>query len=175
VAIKPGDQVKSGTLAFRLDDLSRLLVKLQVSEVDIYRLQVGQAVTLTLEAVPGKEYHGVVIEVPAVGVVEEGVTSFVVQVEIRDPDSRVRPGMSASALIQVAEIRDALLIPTRAVRFVDGRRVVYLIRQGQPRAVEVRLGEASASEVQVLEGDLEEGDLIVLNPEALATAGRSLP
>lgn len=169
VAIKPGDRVDSGTLAFRLDDLSRLLVKLQVSEVDIQQVQVGQKVALILDAVPGREYHGTVVEVSPVGVVEEGLTSFLVQVEILDPDRQVRPGMSVTANIQVTEIEDAVLIPMQAVRFIDGRRLVYLLRQGRPQAVEIVTGASSNSEVQVLAGEVQPGDVVVLNPGEIVT------
>ncbi len=167
VAIKPGDQVDAGTLAFRLDDLSRLVVKLQVSEIDNQRVQAGQAVVLSLDAVPGRDYHGRVIAVAPVGSVAEGVTSFEVQVEIIDADDQVRPGMSVTAEIQVAEIKDAVLVPLQAVRFKDGHRLVYVLRQGRPQAVEIVTGASSSAEVQVLAGEVQAGDVVLLNADEI--------
>jgi HlyD family secretion protein len=94
---KPGDLVESGELAFRIDNVSPLLVSLQVSEIDINRVKKDQALILRLDSAPGSEYHGRVTEVPAVAQKVEGVVSFIVKAEILDADARVRPGMTASA------------------------------------------------------------------------------
>jgi HlyD family secretion protein len=56
-----GDQVSAGATAFRLDNLSSLLVDVKVSEVDINNISIGQPVTLTFDAILGKEYHGKVV------------------------------------------------------------------------------------------------------------------
>jgi len=101
VYIQPGDQVASGAVAFRLDDLSRLLVDVQVSEIDINRIEVGQNVILTCEAVFAREYHGRVVEISPVGIETEGMAAFEVIVEMSDADSSVRSGMSASVEIEV--------------------------------------------------------------------------
>ena len=68
--VLPGDQVSAGATAFRVDDLSSLLVDVQVSEVDINSVSIGQPVTLTFDAILGKEYHGEVVEVTQAGTVE---------------------------------------------------------------------------------------------------------
>lgn len=164
VDIQSGDQVSPGKQAFQIDDLTPLAVELQVTEVDVNRIQAGQPATMTLDAVPGAVYHGVVVEVPPVGELSDGVASFRVMVEIRDADPRLRPAMTAGATIVVAELKEALLLPTSAVRFLEGQRVVYVLRQGQPVPVKVVLGLSSAEEAQVLQGDLGPGDPVVLNP-----------
>lgn len=163
---KPGDQVSSGSLAFRLDDLSRLLVDTQVSEVDINQVQVGQAAILTFDSILGKDYHGQVVEVASVGEEQQGVVNFGVTVELADADDQVKPGMTAAVEITVSELSDVLLIPNRAVRPVDGERVVYVLRNGVSVAVPLSLGRSSDTQSEVLQGDLQVGDLIVLNPQA---------
>jgi len=161
---KPGDQVSPGTLAFRLDDLSRLLVDVQVSEIDINNVQEGQEVIVTFDAIPGKEYHGLVTEVALVGTSLQDVVDFIVTVEMTDADEPVKPGMTAAVNIAVSQLEGVLLIPNRAVRVKDGNRVVYILKDGLPTPVEVTLGASSETNSQVLEGDLQEGDLVVLNP-----------
>lgn len=160
----PGDQVTPGTVAFRLDDLSRLLVDVQVSEVDINNVQEGQDVVLTFDAIPTREYHGVVDQVAYVGTPVQGVVDFIVTVELTDADEVVKPGMTAAVNIAVNQVKDALLVPNRAVRVVDGQRVVYVLKEGVPTPVNITLGASSEIDSQVLESDLKEGDLIVLNP-----------
>lgn len=164
VESKPGDQVTAGTLAFRLDDLSRQLVDVQVSEVDINRIQVGQPVTLIFDAILNKVYNGVVTEVSPVGTTTQGTVDFNVAVELTDADNAVRPGMTAAVNIVVDQLEDVLLVPNRAVRALEGERVVYVLKDGTPQPVEIQLGASSEEMSQVLEGELSAGDPIVLNP-----------
>jgi len=162
----PGDQVGAGATAFRIDDLSKLLVDVEVSEVDINSVSVGQPVTLTFDAILGTDYHGEVVEVAQTGTSVQGVVSFKVTVELIDADSLVKPGMTAAVNITVKELNDVILIPNRAVRLSDGSRVVYLLVNGQPEKVNVRLGSSSESMSVVVDGDIQEGDVIILNPPA---------
>ncbi len=166
VLVKPGDQVTAGTVAFRLDDLSHLLVDVEVSEVDINRIEVDQNVILTFDAVLAREYSGVVTDVALVGTTVQGVVSFKVTVELLDPDEDVRPGMTAAVNLVVSQLEDVLVVPNRAVRTLDGQRVVYVLRPNspEPEPVLVVLGASSDSHSEVLSGELQEGDEIVLNP-----------
>ncbi len=164
VEVKPGDQVAPGTVAFGLADLSQLMVDVEVSEVDINRVQVGQPVTLAFDAVSGKEYNGVVEQVALTGTVVQGVVNFKVTVRITDADELVKPGMTAAVNIVVERLQGVLLVPNRAVRVREGQRVVYVLRGSVPEAVAVELGASSDLYSEVVGGDLQEGDEIVLNP-----------
>jgi multidrug efflux pump subunit AcrA (membrane-fusion protein) len=164
VNIKPGDQVSIGSNAFRLDNLNRLLVDVQVSEVDINNIQVGQPVELSFDAILNQQYQGVVSQVSAVGDAVQGVVQFNVSVELTNADEYVKPGMTAAVNIVVNQITDALLVPNRAVRLVNGQHVVYTISNNQLQQVQVTLGASSDTESQIIEGDLQVGDQIVLNP-----------
>jgi HlyD family secretion protein len=82
-----GDQVIAGEIAFRVDDLTHLLVDVQVSEVDINTVAVGQAATLTFDAILGSEYHGEVVEAGQAGETVQGVVNFTVTVELTNPQS----------------------------------------------------------------------------------------
>jgi HlyD family secretion protein len=162
----PGDQVSATDVAFRVDDLSNLLVDVQVSEVDINSIQVGQPVTLTFDAILDKDYHGEVIEVAQAGDVVSGVVNFTATVHLTDADEQVKPGMTAAVNIVTEQIKDQLLIPNRSVRVVDGKKVVYLLVNSAPQKVEVTLGPSSDTMSVILDGDIKEGDLIILNPPA---------
>jgi HlyD family secretion protein len=168
----PGDQVVPGTTAFRIDDLSHLLVEVQVSEVDINTIEVGQPVLVTFDAVLGQEYHGKVVEVAQAASVVAGVVNFGVTVELTDADDQVKPGMTAAVTITVKQLEDVLLVPNRAVRLLDGKRYVYVLRGVSMEAVEITLGASSDTVSEVIAGDLKEGDTIILNPPAdLGTTG----
>ncbi len=168
----PGDQVNAGTIAFRVDDLSRFLVDVDISEVDINNVFVGQQVSLSFDAILGQTYTGKVVEVGQAGNTIQGVVSFTVTIELTNADEKVRPGMTAGVNIVVTELKDVVLIPNRAVRVVDTKRVVYVLRNGQPLKVELRLGPSSDSYSALVDGDVKEGDLIILNPPVEFTPGR---
>ncbi len=161
---KTGDQTAPGSVAFRLDDLSRILVDVQISEVDINRIQIGQDVNLVFDAIPNQEYHGTVTEVALVGTSSQDVVDFIVTLELVDADQAVKPGMTAAVNIVVNQLKDVLLVPNRAVRILEGKRVVYLLRGEAPDPVEIQLGASSEASSEVIGGDLKEGDPIVLNP-----------
>ncbi len=171
VEVKPGDQVQPGTVAFRVDDLSRLLVDLDVSEVDINQIEEGQQVTMSFDAILANEYHGEVVEVAIVGNNVAGVVNFTVTVELLDPDTQVRPGMTSAVNIVINQIDEALLIPNRAVRVVDGERVVYILKNGQLESVQVTLGSSSDLYSEVVDGNLTAGDTLVLNPPSMLLQG----
>jgi len=161
-----GDQVSAGTVAFRVDDLSRLLVDVQVSEVDINTVEVGQESTLTFDAVLGRAepYHGKVVQVSQAGDTVQGVVSFVVTVELTDADELVKPGMTAAVNVVIKEQKDVVLIPNRAVRLVNTERVVYVLVNNQPKLIKLQLGSTDGTNSVLVSGDIKEGDPIILNP-----------
>jgi HlyD family secretion protein len=158
-----GDLVNPGSPAFTLTDLSHLYVDVGISEVDINQVQIGQDAMLVFDAVIDQEYHGEVVAVALTGTAVQGVVNFQVTVELLDADEAVKPGMTAAITIVVNRIEDVLLIPNRAVRVEDGQRVVYVMRDGLPEMVSVQLGASSEMYSELVEGDLQEGDLIVLS------------
>lgn len=159
-----GDQVSPGTMAFRIDDLDNLLVDVEISEVDINSVSVGQPVTLSFDAILGKTYHGQVITVSQAGDTVSGVVNFTVTVELTDADAMVKPGMTAAVNIVVKEIKDAVLVPSLAIRLVNNNYVVYILKNGAPQQVTIRLGSSSDTMSVVVGGDLKVGDEVILNP-----------
>ena len=166
-----GDQVSPTDLAFRIDDLSGLLVDVQVSEVDINSVAADQRATLTLDAIPGKTYNGQVTEVSQAGESASGAVNFTVTVQLTDADAAVKPGMTVAVNIVVKEVKGQIVIPNRAVRLVDGARVVYVLENGQARRVKVNLGASSDTQTVVTGGELKEGELLILNPPAQFEGG----
>ena len=169
---KPGDQTNPGAVAIRIDDLSRLLVDVQVTEVDINSITPGQPVTLSFDAILAETYNGTVVDVGQVGTTVQGLVNFDVTVELTDADQRVRPGMTAAVNIQIAKIENVLLVPNRAVRLRNGDRVVYILKANIPTPVVIKIGATSDVNSEILEGDVKAGDIVVLNPPSeLLSAG----
>lgn len=161
---KVGDQVSSGTRAFRIDDLSELYVDVQISEVDINRVVIGQEAELSFDAISGQTYTGDVTEVARVGEDTGSGVDFTVTLRIINPDGQVRPGMTTAVNIIVSNENDVLILPSRAVRSNNGQRFVYVLKNGALQQVEIEVGVMSDTSLEVLSGNVKAGDLIVLNP-----------
>ena len=116
--------------------------------------------SITFDAIHGKEYEGKVISVERVGTSNQGVVDFTVTVELTNFDDDVKPGMTAAVNIVVNKLEGALLVPNRAVRFKDGRQVVYVMENDQITPIVIKLGASSDNASEVIEGDLQEGDLV---------------
>ena len=164
---KMGDEVATGNQGFRVDDLSELFVKVDISEVDINRVAIGQPVELSFDAVSGKTYKGKVTEVSSVGVDNGSGVDFEVTLKILEPDDQVRPGMTAAVNIIVSKIKNVLVIPNRAIRLIDGQRIVYVLANGQLNETKIEVGSSSDIQAEITGGDLKEGDVLVLNPPSL--------
>lgn len=160
-----GDQVGVSTISFRIDDLSQMLVDVQITEVDIARVKVGQPVKLTFDAIARKEFNGKVSQVAKVGVPTSGLVNFTVTIEITDTDEAIRPGMTSGVNILVEQVKDVTLIPNRAVRTRNGKQIVYVLQADNSlKTVEIKIGASSDTNSQLVSGDVKQGDILVLNP-----------
>jgi HlyD family secretion protein len=159
-----GDLVNNGSEAFRIDDLSHMFIEVEIPEVDINLIKVGQQVTITFDAANNTEYSGTVTDVAHVGSVISGSVNFKVTIELLNPDENVLPGMTAAINILVSDIKDVLIVPNRAVRIVNDQHVVYKLQNGTPTAVNIEIGSSSDSYSEVKSGSLKAGDVLILNP-----------
>jgi len=83
---------------------------------------------------------------------------------MQDADDRIKPGMTAAVNIIVDEKADILVVPNDAIVSIDGQEQVFVSRNGAYVAVPVTLGSYSDYYSEVINADIEEGELIILNP-----------
>ena len=160
-----GDLVSNNQAAFQLDNLDHLYIDINVNEIDIINVKVGQSATIRFDAINGVNYEGVVVKVGLNGDDSSGIVNYTVTVEVLGVDNRVRIGMTAEVNIVINESGSTLLVPNEAVRLVDGEQVVYSLgNSGQLNPIVIQLGSSSGTHSVVLSGDLKAGDEIVLNP-----------
>ena len=127
---KTGDALASGADLCTIYDLSYLVMVINVDELQVSSLSVGQSVQVTADAVPDKTYTGTVTRVSMKGNSSGGTTTYPVTVRIDEIDG-LRPGMNANAEIVVAEAKNTLSVPNAAV--VRGGYV--LVTEDSPSAV----------------------------------------
>lgn len=164
-----GDLVSIGEEAFRVDDLSALLLELSVSEIDINNVSIGQLVTVNFDAIESRAYHGEVTEIAATS---SSGTGYEVIAKLTDADELVKLGMTADIFIQVREVKNVLLIPNQAIRVLNGEYVIYLLESEDvlvPAAIRLRARSKNYSEIAA--GDVQAGDLVVLDPPSSLNVG----
>jgi len=164
VSAVKGALVSAGTQAVRLADLSTLQLKVPVSEVDIPNVAVGQKASMTFDAFFNQSFSGQVLEIAGAAENQAGVMNYMVTISIDHGQETIKPGMTAGVVIQTAELPDVLVLPIQAVVNKDGKDIVYVMRGGQPETVQVQVGAYSDGLAEILSGDLEEGEMVVLNP-----------
>jgi RND family efflux transporter MFP subunit len=162
-----GGQVNpwDGAVVATLPDLTIMESQTYVNEIDIRKLSVGQAVSISLDSDPTKKFPGKVTEVANVG--EQRPNSdakvFEIKVELTASDTTLRPGMTTSNAIETYKIPGALFVPIEAVTTDSGVTVVYKRDGLKVSKQEVELGTMSDDEVVILRG-LEEDDRVLLAP-----------
>jgi RND family efflux transporter MFP subunit len=161
IRVRPRDFVRTGDLLAEIADLDRIRVRILVDEPELGALEAGQPVEVTWDALPGEVWKGRTESVPR-AVVQRGARSVgEVLCSVDAPGGKLLPNTTVNVLIQTRTRDNVLTIPRAAVR-VDGNvRSVFLIDGDRLRRREVRVGLASATEFEILEG-LREGDRVAL-------------
>ena len=170
--VKAGDNVGTGsnsnnTLCI-IYDLSYLQMTLNIDELDIDNVEVGQVVNITSDAKEGQTFTGVVTKVSVVGTTSGGTTTYPVTVRIDDTDG-LRPGMNVDAEIVLSSADGVLAIPSLAVNrgdtvlvTSDSPSAANALEQEAPEGyayVQVTTGVSDDSYIEITSG-LQEGDTV---------------
>lgn len=160
------------------NDLAKMKVEAHVSEADIGKLREGQEAFFEVDAYPGQQFEGRIKQIRNVSTTNNNVVTYdVVLLVDKNDELRLKPGMTAEVQILVANQNDVLRIPTAALRFIpppsslieedssdlkNSPMVWTLLKNGRLRAVSVETGISDDEFTQILGGDLEKGQEIVI-------------
>lgn len=121
-SIEPGQTVAASFTAPELfviaENLAHMKLKVAIAEADIGRVAKGQKSSFTVDAWPDRAYTATVSRVAFGSVVTNNVVTYLAELEVANDDLSLRPGMTATSDIRVAESQDVFLVPTAALRFV---------------------------------------------------------
>jgi HlyD family secretion protein len=131
-----------GTVLFTVADLKSLLIKVNLNEVDIAKVRVGQPVRVTLDAYPQKVFNGRVRFVAPAAKVVDKIKVFEVEVALDQLDDAFRTGMSANVEILGEARAKTLSIPLEALQRRDGKTVVYRLKPNLPEKTVGKAREA---------------------------------
>lgn len=181
--IEPGEVVTPGVQStfegkplLTVADLSTLVVKVDLNQIDVAKVTLGQVATVTVDALPGKSYQGKVTRIAPASERLPGreVDVFPIEVELAAGDGQIKPGMTADVRIRVDERPSALALPIEAIqheknkdrsfvsRLLDGPKGEQITEQ-----VDVKLGARNDREVEIT-GGLDEGSRVLINPPSAA-------
>ncbi len=169
---KAGEKIENGAASSDSNvlaviyDMSSLCFQLDVDELDVKKISVGQEVTVTADAVEGQTYTGMVENVSVNGTVgTNGVTTYPIKVRLQNFDENLLPGMNIDATIIVEKVEDAITVPATAVNrgntvYVKGDKTDENDQAPEGyKTVQVEIGISNDSFVQILSG-LQEGDVV---------------
>jgi HlyD family secretion protein len=173
---KEGDRVWTGAAIAEIPDLSEMRVELKLEEVDRGKLKLGQPVRVRVDAIPEKDFAA---EMDWISPIAQLVFRtfppeklFPARATLKNLDSRLRPGMSASAEIIVEKQPNVLLIPSRASFLAHGKPAVYVQKGNAFLTRTIEVGRRNDEDLVVLKG-LKQGELVTLeSPEEAAKRAR---
>ncbi len=163
--VVPLTSYQAGTVLLTLADMSRLVFRGTVDEVDVGKLAEGQVVRFTIGALPDEDVRGVLRRISPKARRQDATTLFDVEAELTHTgEQMLRAGYSATARIAITEAEDVLVIPERLVRFRDGEAFVRIPDlDGKPVERRIVTGLSDGLTIEVKEG-LADGDE-VLEPD----------
>jgi len=152
-------------------DLTRMQVNANVSESDIGLVHEGNVSAFSVDAYPERTFSGAVVQVRNAPLIVQNVVTYDVVIEVDNSDLALKPGMTATVSIRVAQREDTLKLPLAALRFrppgveepgEDGKRVWVLTPTGDPRAVPVATGVADDVSAELVSDTLRQGDEVLV-------------
>ncbi len=168
--VRARDFVHAGDVLAEVADLARVHVRAFVDEPELGALEPGQVTEITWDAAPGHIWNGRTESVPR-AVVSRGTRSVgEVLCSVENVKPELMPNTNVRVLIRIRERQNAVVVPRGAVRVEGNRRVVFVLDGTRLRQREIRVGIASATKFEVLEG-LKEGERVALPGEVILRDG----
>ncbi len=161
--VESGEMANSGQPVVILSDLANLDVDVNLDETDVARIKMGMTVVVTVDAFPGVEVSGEVIEIASTADVQSGVVLYPVTVRLDPTDLPLRSGMTVNVTFTLEEHKDTLIVPFRAIETEGGQAYVTRVTASGREAerVAVTLGLITDTQVEILSG-INEGDVVTV-------------
>ena len=135
-------------------------VSVNLTEIDVPKVEVGDRATLTFDAFPGKTFTGKVIAIDTMGSVSSGVTSYPATISIDAAPKNLYPNMSASASIITDTKDNTILVPVSAVQTQNDQSTVRILKNGKVEQKTVEIGLSNDIQIEIVSG-LSEGESVI--------------
>ncbi|HEY5594377.1 MAG TPA: efflux RND transporter periplasmic adaptor subunit [Nitrospiria bacterium] len=169
--------LQAPTLFTIAQDLTEMQIDTSVDEADIGKVRVGQEAEFTVDAYPESPFQGTVHDIYNQPLIVQNVVTYDAIIRVKNPDLKLKPGMTANVTIRVGHSNDTIKLPNAALRFspekTPGQEVstksekekvpqVWILKNGKLVPVSVTLGLNEGSYTEMLSGDLSPGDEVVI-------------
>ena len=173
--VTPGVQATfEGKALLTVADLSTLIVRAELNQIDVAKVVLDQKVSLTLDALPGKTYTAKITKIAPASTTPKGkdVDVFPVEATLTTADGSIKPGMTADVRIHIETRPKVLSLPIEAVVKESGKSWINKVTIGEKGLqkadkLEVKLGARNDREVEVLSG-IAEGEKVLIKPASSA-------
>jgi membrane fusion protein (multidrug efflux system) len=169
--VSVGDYVKEGADIVNLESIDPLKVDFRVPEIYMQQVQVGQSLTVSLDAMPERRFDGKVYAVNPL--VDAAGRSIVIRALVRNPDTSLRPGMFTRVALITRNAKNALVIPEQAIVPQGDEQYVFRVVDGKAARTKVELGQRRDAKVEVLKG-LGPNDTVVVAGQLKLREGTSV-
>lgn len=169
LSVAAGDNVKAYTgptstvkPVLAIANFSKYAVKLSINEADIYKVKPGQNVILQIDTFKNKNYEGTVERVDDIGTDENGVIKYNVYIEIKNPDDKLKFGMTIDADITTNKLRNVLTVPNSSVKPYKNGKAVRVVnpRTKQIDYIPVEIGIKGSKSIEIIKG-ISEGQEVI--------------
>ena len=159
-----GGEAGSGDFAVQLDDLSNLVIEVEISQMEINKIKVGQTALVAFSALPNATYEGTVDDISQAGATSSDDALFKVRIALLQTDEKVKPGFTASVSIITNQVESALLVPNQSIQYGEdgGAYVLKASGLGQYTEITIQTGARSDAYSELVAGGLEEGDALLV-------------
>jgi len=180
--IRAGETVVPGTMAtfdekalLLVADMSTLIAKVELNQIDVAKVRLGQDVTLTLDALPGKTYSAKVSKIAPAAITPKGKETDIFPVEATlDPGALtdIKPGMTADVKFHIDVRKGVLKLPIEAVTKEEGKFYVSKLVEKHPgkaktaEKLEIKVGVRNDREQEILSGVAESDEVVIRPPSA---------
>ena len=130
IDVAEGDEITSGTLIGSILEGEDMNLTVSVDELDVVKVEIGQPVSITIDALSNLELSGEVYKIAPVGTNSGGVTTYDVELTFDAAGTGVRSGMNATGEIQVAAAEDVLYVPVEALMTISNKKYVMVADGG---------------------------------------------
>ena len=158
-----GEFANPGTPVIALTDVSILEADVNLDETDVVRIATDMTVVVTVDAFPGMEVSGKVIEIAPTANIQSGVVLYSVTVRLDPTDLPLRSGMTTNVVFPIEQRNDILMVPFRAIETEGGQAYLTRVTDSGREAerVAVTMGLITDTQIEILSG-IEEGDVITV-------------
>jgi RND family efflux transporter MFP subunit len=163
---EPGQMATPGVPLIEVVALNTVYFEAEVSEIEIAKVKVGQPVTVTVDALPGKKFHGKVFKI--LPTADTQSRHFAVRIAIPNSKGEIKPGMFARGSIEIARHKNTVIIPKDALIVNGEGRAVYVVVNSTAKFKPITTGFESREEIEVLSGIKPNDEIVIVGQDKLS-------